>query len=149
MGKTVGHHLDDKEQEEIIKGLSVLLEPERVLEVGCGFRRFKPYFKHYTGIDKKEGIYADSLPFTSGEFDLVFSCTVLMHNEKIKLILQEMARTSSKWITLIEPYRKIKQCFLHEFIIKGFSLVLNLRLMTKRSPLALWIFKKGGNNDLV
>ena len=92
----VGEHADDYEQEQIIKGFAPLLLPDlnmNVLDIGCGYQRFRDVFigeaANYIGIDKNPQLHpspdllwdvrVNRIPFSDEYFDLVFTCTVLMH----------------------------------------------------------------------
>jgi len=146
--RTVGYHEDDEEQYRIVEGVSKLLEPESVLEIGCGYQRFRELFDSYTGIDNDPAKNPDyvmdinQLDFADQSFDMVLSCTVLMHNKDVAKALKEIARVARRYIVLIESYRWIGKARPHRYEFEGFEKCLELNLTTTLSPLRVWIFKR-------
>jgi SAM-dependent methyltransferase len=116
-------YLDRRNQK--LFGLIVQDRQKAVLEVGCGEGIALHYIRpiKYVGVDTSRVrlrfasnlfkdhsfIQADgtSLPFSSGQFDLVFCNGTLHHlsKQKIFLMIQEMKRTCKKggWVAIIEP----------------------------------------------
>lgn len=99
----------------------------KILEVGCNIGMMlvnlqKTGFKNLSGIEiqpkaietaklRSEGINftegsAYSLPYSDNEFDMVFTCHVLIHlpPDKIRIALGEMVRCSRKYIYCEEYY---------------------------------------------
>jgi len=84
------------------------------------------------------------LPFMPRPFDLVFSCTVLMHQESISEMLREMVRASQRWLILLEARKKLPFAYLHEYEkdTTRFGLICREIYKLKKSPLSLWLFEK-------
>jgi len=51
---------------------------------------------------------AENLPFTTGEFDLVFACELLEHIPALFFdkVLKEISRVSQKYIVITTPYQE-------------------------------------------
>ena len=146
---TVGCHADDREQYDIVKGFAGILEPINVLEIGCGHMRFKGLFVDYTGIDSNPSVHPDevmnatNLQFPDRSFDMVLSCTVLMHI-KDTVAIEEVQRVADRYILLIETARWIGRAKPHKYevLLSEFTKVLELALVTSGSPLHVWLFKR-------
>ena len=111
----------------------VLLKPESVLEVGCGFGRIMPSvvenlkvdvygielsstmieesIKYLNGYDKKDKIHiqqapAQKIPFGDKSFDLVYTHVCLTHipPKDIPQVVDEICRVASKYIIHIERF---------------------------------------------
>lgn len=106
----------------IIKDFVKELHPKNILEVGCNWGR---ELKHLEGLSNLCGIDKDSekiaraktyvkgdfrvcdainITYKNLKFDMVFSTGVFAHSppEKIKQIMDEMFRVSSKYILIVE-----------------------------------------------
>jgi len=152
---------DDHLQKKVICKLENILNPRSVLEVGCGIGRLKKCFEYsdYIGLDNnREALkiiprWGLNKVLASGKklplvraFDLVFTCTVLMHQERISEFLKEMVRVTDKWLVILEAYKKLPFAYLHDYekSLGRFNLLLREvhYLDRKKSPLALWLFEK-------
>lgn len=160
---TVGNQPDDAEQEEIIKTFANLLKPYQqypnpaVLDFGCGYQRMKKYFADwsYFGIDSNAKLNppvlvkrGEKLSFRDQYFHLTISVTTLMHDtpEQTAKSISEITRVTQKFILIIEARRKPRFAYVHDykqlFSNHSFEQILNLRLVTSRSPLAVWLFER-------
>lgn len=122
-----------------------LCSPNSVLEIGVGQGRLFSRINHISkvGIDisinmlargcKKKDFTdiveadAGNLPFKDRSFDLVYTCTVLLHipNSLIETAISEMKRVADRYIFIIEPspnlpridkpYCKGGHCFPHKY----------------------------------
>lgn len=163
MSLSIGEHIDDKEQEELIKEYVTYLKPKSVLEVGCGKGRLAKYFEgvEYVGIDKKEEyLPKESLPgqefkimkgsdlkFPDKLFDMSFTCTVLMHNENGEDLIKEMIRVTNRFVLFIEAKRGFLYVRRHDYERicndAGFELWDFRTLRTSdRFRLALWFYRR-------
>jgi SAM-dependent methyltransferase len=93
----------------------------RVLDVGCGngifTERFAKAGAKVTGIDYSRHLLggsshprlvcgdALSLPFPDGNFEVVFEANLLHHVVDREGVIREMARTSGRYVVLLEPNR--------------------------------------------
>ena len=93
----------------------------RVLDVGCGNGIFTLRFANagasVTGLDYSRHLLgqnthsrlvcgdATSLPFPDGNFEVVFEANVLHHVADREHVIREMARTSRRYVVLLEPNR--------------------------------------------
>lgn len=164
---TVGKHIDDLEQEQLIEEYMEYLKPKSTLDIGCGKGRMMQYCVYkYLGIDKNKDYikYAKEkfgeqyfkvvnvkiLPFEDKEFDMSFTCTVLMHNVNGGEILKEMTRVTKRFIVLIETTAMPFQgTYNHAYSLiatmNGFELFDYRRLrtsVTTKKPLSLWFFRR-------
>ncbi len=105
----------------------------QVLDVGCGngifTLRFANTGANVTGLDYSRHLLgqnshprlvcgdATSLPFPDGSFEVVFEANVLHHVPDRERVIAEMARTSRRYIVLLEPNR-------YNLIMFGFALVV-------------------------
>jgi len=168
--RTVGSQPDDAEQEDIIMTFSDLLKHEfnpphskskpLVLDFGCGYQRMKKYFTdwEYTGVDSNPRVNpplqvkrGTCIPFLQQSFHLTISVTTLMHNTPKQAIaaINEITRVTQKYVLIIEARRKPRFAYVHNYQLmfaeNDFEQILNLRLVTPRSPLAVWIFRRVEN----
>jgi SAM-dependent methyltransferase len=90
----------------------------RVLDVGCGngifTLRFANAGAHVTGLDYSRHLLgqnthlrlvcgdATTLPFPDDSFEVVFEANVLHHVPEREGVIREMARTSSRYVVLLE-----------------------------------------------
>jgi SAM-dependent methyltransferase len=93
----------------------------RVLDVGCGNGIFTLRFANsgarVTGLDYSRHLLgqnshsllvcgdATELPFPDGSFEVVFEANVLHHVPDRERVIAEMARTSRRYVVLVEPNR--------------------------------------------
>jgi SAM-dependent methyltransferase len=93
----------------------------RILDVGCGNGIFTLRFAHagaqVVGLDFSPALLrqnahrhviqgdATALPFDDESFDTTFEANVLHHVEKRERVISEMARTSRRYVVLLEPNR--------------------------------------------
>jgi ubiquinone/menaquinone biosynthesis C-methylase UbiE len=93
----------------------------RVLDVGCGNGIFTLRFANVgasvTGLDYSRHLLgqnshsrlvcgdATSLPFPDGNFEVVFEANLLHHVADRGRVVREMARTSRRYVVLLEPNR--------------------------------------------
>lgn len=93
----------------------------RVLDLGCGNGIFTlrfanagadvtglDYSLHLLGQNKHTRLIcgdATSIPFPDKTFDAVFEANVLHHVEDRERVIREMARTSRRYVVLLEPNR--------------------------------------------
>jgi len=148
-------HKDDQEQYELMEFCNRFLKPKTILELGCGEGRLRPIFERqrYCGIDIRHHPLVDAImdirnPAIGEKFDLVFSCTALMHIEKIDL--KAIANLSQKFVVFIETRRKLKRAFKHDYQQleeDGFNLSIRINLKTRNSPLTLWMFERRTSNE--
>src|SRR5580704_18396826 len=91
----------------------------RVLDVGCGngifTMRFANAGANVMGLDYSRHLLcqnphsplvcgdATSLPFPDGNFDVVFEANLLHHVADRDRVIREMARTSRRYVVLLEP----------------------------------------------
>jgi ubiquinone/menaquinone biosynthesis C-methylase UbiE len=94
---------------------------EQVLDVGCGNGIFTvrfanaganvtglDYSRHLLGQNKHSRLVcgdATSLPFPDRSFEVVFEANVLHHVPDRERVIGEMARTSRRYVVLLEPNR--------------------------------------------
>lgn len=146
--KTVGSHDDDDEQFEIVKAIAELLRPESVLEIGCGYRRFRPLFENYIGVDKNPDVKPDMIKDVSKlnmenmVFDMTLSCTCMMHINDVSETLKEISRITKRYVLLIESVKWIGKAKPHKYEFDGFRKVFELGLITRGSPLRVWLFER-------
>ena len=92
-----------------------------MLDVGCGNGIFTLRFANagarVTGLDYSRHLLgqnshpllvcgdATSLPFSDGSFEVVFEANVLHHVPDRERVIAEMARTSRRYVVLLEPNR--------------------------------------------
>lgn len=141
----------------IINHYLKITKQTRLLDVGCGNGFFSFYFDKIcdvTGVDyskkmlkmnpikKKFLMNANDLEFKDDSFDIVFCHALLHHVENIDKVIQEMRRTSKKYIVILEPNRNNPLMFLFSLIVKEerkalkFSLEY-LRQTAKRNKLKI------------
>jgi ubiquinone/menaquinone biosynthesis C-methylase UbiE len=105
----------------------------QVLDVGCGngifTLRFANEGAHVTGLDYSRHLLgqnahsrlvcgdATTLPFPDRSFEVVFEANVLHHVPDREGVIREMARTSSRYVVLLEPNR-------YNPLMLGFALVV-------------------------
>lgn len=93
----------------------------RILDVGCGNGIFTVRFTgtgaEVVGLDYSRHLLkqnshpslicgdATSLPFPDGSFEVAFEANVLHHVPDRELVIREMARTSRRYVVLLEPNR--------------------------------------------
>jgi SAM-dependent methyltransferase len=103
------------------------------LDVGCGNSIFTLKFANagarVTGLDYSRHLLgqnshsllvcgdATSLPFPDRSFEVVFEANVLHHVPERERVIAEMARTSSRYVVLLEPNR-------YNPLMLGFALVV-------------------------
>jgi ubiquinone/menaquinone biosynthesis C-methylase UbiE len=116
---------------EFIKQYVPLKGP--VLDLGCGNGIFTlrlasegadvtglDYSRHLLGQNEHSRLVcgdATSLPFPDRNFEVVFEANLLHHVVDRELVIQEMARTSRRYVVLLEPNR-------YNPLMFGFSLVV-------------------------
>lgn len=92
-----------------------------VLDVGCGngifTLRFANAGANVTGLDYSRHLLAQNthsrlvrgdatkLPFPDGSFEVVFEANLLHHVDDRERVIMEMARTSRRYVALLEPNR--------------------------------------------
>jgi ubiquinone/menaquinone biosynthesis C-methylase UbiE len=131
MHPVVGAYADPKV--EFISRYVPLTGP--VLDVGCGngifTLRFADAGAKVTGLDYSRHLLeqnthsrlvcgdATSLPFPDGNFDVVFEANVLHHVEDRESVIREMARTSRRYVVLLEPNRYNPVMFALAMVVRA------------------------------
>src|SRR5271165_3283474 len=106
-----------------------------VLDVGCGngifTLRFAEAGAKVTGLDYSRHLLeqnahsplvcgdATSLPFPDGRFEVVFEANVLHHVEDREGVIREMARTSRRYVVLLEPNRYNPVMFALSIVVRA------------------------------
>jgi len=106
-----------------------------VLDVGCGngifTLRFADAGAEVTGLDYSRHLLeqnthsrlvcgdATSLPFPDGNFEVVFEANVLHHVEDRESVIREMARTSRRYVVLLEPNRYNPVMFALAMVVRA------------------------------
>jgi SAM-dependent methyltransferase len=105
----------------------------KILDVGCGNGIFTVRFARnamVTGLDFSSALLrqnphprlirgdATALPFADASFDCVFEANVLHHVRERESVVREMARTSRRYVVLLEPNRYNPLMFAFSVVVR-------------------------------